>query len=189
MARSTDGGAEWNVTTFTDSYIDDLTSLGTQAVYAACAKGIFVSSDEGGHWSPLDATGLAAPHVIALTFDAHGVLFAGTYNGGVYRTSRTLTGVEDVPMPVLPTTFALAQNYPNPFNPSTTVTFDVPTRSVVRVAVYDLLGRVVATLADGMREPGTYRVVWDAQDAPGGVYFVRMTTPNEVSTRKMLLIK
>ena len=96
VASSTDGGANWTTATFTDSYIDNITSLGTQAVYAACTKGIFTSTDEGAHWTALDATGLAAPHVIALSFDTHGVLFAGTFAFGVFLFSTIQGYVADL---------------------------------------------------------------------------------------------
>jgi ligand-binding sensor domain-containing protein len=189
VARSTDGGSSWSTTSFGSSYVAGIASLGGQSVYAATANGIYLSNDEGANWSTLDASGLAYRHVIALSFDNRGVLFAGTYNGGVFRTGRTLSGVEGEPS--VPTAYRLAQNYPNPFNPSTVVEYAVPAGppSEVRVSVYDLLGREVATLASGTSAPGVHRVRWDAGALPGGVYFVRMSTRAGAETRKMLLLR
>jgi hypothetical protein len=189
VARSTDGGASWDEVTFTDGYVTGLASLGAQAVYAATPGGVFTSANEGASWTALDAAGLSYTHVLSLSFDARGVLFAGTYNGGVYRTSRTLTGIEE--SAPLPAAFGLAQNYPNPFNPETVVEYDVPAGAAVpvRVAVYDLLGREVATLAAGPQAPGAHRVRWNAGGLPGGVYFLRMLAGPHAEVRKMLLVR
>jgi hypothetical protein len=73
----------------------------------------------------------------------------------------------------VPTTFELAQNYPNPFNPSTTIRFDLPTASHVRLTVHDLLGREIARLEEGIRMAGHHRTVWSPHVA-SGVYFVRL---------------
>jgi len=89
----------------------------------------------------------------------------------------------------LPTEFALSQNYPNPFNPSTTVRYDVPERTHVTLKVYDILGREVAELVNGKKDPGFYEAVWDAQNFASGVYFYRITAGDFVSVRKLTLMK
>ena len=73
----------------------------------------------------------------------------------------------------IPKTFTLGQNYPNPFNPSTTIPFGVPTRSRIRIEVYNILGQSVAKLADNEFQPGFYNVIWDGR-APSGVYLYAM---------------
>jgi hypothetical protein len=96
------------------------------------------------------------------------------------------TGVEH---PTAPSAFALAQNYPNPFNPATTITFAVPLRSNVRIAVTDALGRSVATLVDADVDAGMHRALFDARSLPSGTYFVTMRAGAFVSTRTMTLMK
>jgi hypothetical protein len=71
---------------------------------------------------------------------------------------------------VPPTAFGLHQNYPNPFNPSTTIRFDLPEESLVRVSVYDMLGRRVETLVDEARQSGTHSVKWTPKELSSGVY-------------------
>ncbi|MFC1747031.1 T9SS type A sorting domain-containing protein, partial [Candidatus Neomarinimicrobiota bacterium] len=100
---------------------------------------------------------------------------------------------------ILPDVTALNQNYPNPFNPSTTIVFDLGQRDGLsqhtRITVYDLLGRQVATLYDGIAVAGHYEVVWSGVNGQGlpvssGVYFVRMMTQSGfTATRKILLVK
>jgi hypothetical protein len=89
----------------------------------------------------------------------------------------------------VPTEYALYQNYPNPFNPSTTIEFDIPERTNVKLVVYDILGREVETLIDKELEPGKYKLNFNATDLPSGVYFYTLRTPKFTRTNKMLLIK
>jgi hypothetical protein len=90
---------------------------------------------------------------------------------------------------VLPVQYALTQNYPNPFNPSTTVRFQIPVAGQVDLRVYDLLGREVATLASGFRQPGTHSVTFDATGLTSGAYIYRFTAPGFTATRRMVLVK
>ncbi len=84
-------------------------------------------------------------------------------------------------------------NYPNPFNPRTTVSYTVPSRGRVSVAVYDARGERVATLFDGERSPGAFSVDWDGRtDAAGaasGVYFARIEHASGTRSKKMVLLK
>lgn len=91
----------------------------------------------------------------------------------------------------LPVRFALHQNYPNPFNPATTIAFELPRSSYVRLEVYDLLGRHLETLIDATLPAGRHQVEWQtSQDIASGVYFYRMNTSEGLTLkRKMLLLK
>ncbi len=83
--------------------------------------------------------------------------------------------------------FHLYQNYPNPFNPSTQISFSLEEESIVRVTVFDLLGRIVSVLADGMMETGYHRLSFDAPDyLTSGIYFYRLETGKMSMTRKMV---
>ena len=88
-----------------------------------------------------------------------------------------------------PTSYSLSQNYPNPFNPTTTISFDVPVRSNVKLVIYDILGREVRTLLNESKAPGSYSVVLDASDLPSGVYFYKMIAGSFVQTRKLVVVK
>lgn len=88
----------------------------------------------------------------------------------------------------LPNTF-LMQNYPNPFNPSTTIRFTLHTSLFTVLAIYDVLGREVATLVNEKLDPGTHSVTWDAAGFPGGVYFYRLQAEEFANTKKLLLLR
>ncbi|UCD36913.1 MAG: T9SS type A sorting domain-containing protein [Fidelibacterota bacterium] len=103
-----------------------------------------------------------------------------------------ISSVEDERL--YPEQFELSQNYPNPFNPTTEIQFTLREAAPVRLDIYDLTGRLVNTLIDEKKQPGTYHVVWEGQDLHGnqlhsGVYFYSLVTDNHKATRKMLLLK
>ena len=85
--------------------------------------------------------------------------------------------------------FALYQNYPNPFNPSATITYELPKSSMVRLSVYDMLGREVSVLVNERRDAGVHEVKFDAAGFSSGVYFYRLTAGSFFQTRKLLLLR
>ena len=96
----------------------------------------------------------------------------------------------------LPTVFGLDQNYPNPFNPATTIRYQLPSDSRVTLRVYDLLGRVVQTLAEGVQEAGYKQLSWNASNFASGLYFYRLEAASVsdhsktfTEVKKMLLIR
>jgi hypothetical protein len=108
-----------------------------------------------------------------------------------YELNDGNIAVRDV---VRPIAFSLHQNVPNPFNPRTTLRFSVPEASAVRLAVYDVNGRMVRTLISGERAAGMHEVTWDGTDDVGravasGVYVYRLTTDADVAVRKMVLVR
>jgi hypothetical protein len=76
--------------------------------------------------------------------------------------------------PSIPKEFALEQNYPNPFNPTTTLKYDLPVASNVRLDVYDILGRLIKTLAEGVEAAGYKQIEWNAANVGSGTYFYRI---------------
>jgi hypothetical protein len=81
-----------------------------------------------------------------------------------------------------------SQNYPNPFSSSTTIKYELPKSSEVRLSVYDLLGREVSVLVNERRNAGVYEVRFDASGLSSGVYFYRLQAGTFVETRKLLLL-
>ena len=134
--------------------------------------------------------------VLAIAVDPQrpGRVYAST-ESGIYSISRpqpTPTVVETEE--ALPTAFNLLKNYPNPFNAGTNLLFSLSEKSRIELAIYNLLGQRVRTIADGSRKPGTHSVYWDGRDDSGtelasGVYFYRLETGGIEKTRKLLLIR
>jgi len=89
----------------------------------------------------------------------------------------------------LPKDFRLEQNFPNPFNPVTNIEFRISNFEFVKLSIFDLLGRPVATLVNEEKATGTYTVSFDAANLPSGVYFYRLTAGQFTATQHMLLLK
>lgn len=152
-----------------------------------------------------------APHMVGGMSRLSGATFRGfasvglTVAGSVENASRTrvaefgpwpiylLKQQDDTGSPIeqadLPSSFQLDQNYPNPFNPTTTIRYALPQASQVRLAVYDVLGREVALLMDGLQAAGAHEVSFEATDLPSGVYLYRLEAAAFVEARTMLLAK
>ncbi len=102
------------------------------------------------------------------------------------------TGVDDDLQ--VPSQFVLEQNYPNPFNPTTTIAFSLNRRENVKIELFNIAGQKVRTLLDETRSAGEHVVLWNGRDDAGrpvatGTYLYRLTTDDQVQTKKMLLIK
>ncbi len=89
----------------------------------------------------------------------------------------------------IPGSFNLFQNYPNPFNPSTTIRFSLPKQTELRINVYNILGELVKTIAEGVYEAGVYKVNFDAKNLTSGTYIYRIENGDFIQAKKMLLIK
>lgn len=88
-----------------------------------------------------------------------------------------------------PHNFKLHQNYPNPFNPTTTISFYLPTTESVKLKVFDITGRLVATLVDGKMNAGNHTHPFDASSLSSGIYFYLLEAGTFSTARKMILIK
>jgi photosystem II stability/assembly factor-like uncharacterized protein len=89
----------------------------------------------------------------------------------------------------IPSIFSLYQNYPNPFNPTTTISFDLPVQSNVRLILYDIVGKKVADLVDGEYEAGSHSLRVDFSSYASGVYFYRLTAGTFSQVKKLVFAK
>ncbi len=190
--RSADYGATWSQSGLVNGSIWTVTAFSTGSrtnLFAGAGGGqAFVSSDEGVSWSSV-GDGLPTGGMELFAFDGT-FIFTGDYSHGMWRRplSEMITDVQPSLME-LPSQYLLSQNFPNPFNPSTTISYQLPTQSHVMLKVFDVLGREVATLVNGVEEPGYKSVSWDAANVPSGVYFYRLQTNSFIETKKLLLLR
>ncbi len=89
----------------------------------------------------------------------------------------------------VPTKYALGQNYPNPFNPVTTIKFDLPKTSNVKMTIFNTLGQVVSVVLNETKAAGFYEVKYDASKLSSGTYFYRIEAGSFIETKKMMIIK
>ena len=152
-------------------------------------------------WEPMPRLFIARQGCAAVAVGDRLYVFGGIDDGG-----RVLDAVESFQQPVsvgteveretpTPSDFSLAANYPNPFQTTTTITFTLAESergSPVTLAVYDVLGRRIAVLVDGVLEPGAHTVTWDGTDRSGtpvadGLYVYRLQQ-GALTARKMMAI-
>jgi hypothetical protein len=118
----------------------------------------------------------------------------GNVSDGTPAISPDTIIVANALRPGVPVSYRLYQNYPNPFNPNTTIRFDLPIATHVRILVFDLKGREIQRLADDHFQPGQHLVRWNGlsdagRESPAGIYIVRLETPRFTANKKMVLLK
>jgi len=89
----------------------------------------------------------------------------------------------------LPDNYELLTAFPNPFNPVTTISYGLPLESNITLNIYDVEGRKITTLTEGIRTAGTHSVEWNAEGYPSGVYFVKLDADKFTQTQKLMLVK
>jgi hypothetical protein len=207
LYKTTDAGESWTEVQFAGadsiivSHVTFARGTDVGVVYGYgdsrdTSRNVFIArtTNAGESWS-LQTVTVASPKMLL----EGGILLTaldGYLTGGDVLTSSVILhtsngGFNDVGKwgKGFPRTQKLEQNFPNPFNPTTTVSFAMSHSSFVTLRVYDLLGREVATLVNGLEEPGFKSVTWDASNVPSGLYFYRLTTEVFTETKRLLLIK
>jgi photosystem II stability/assembly factor-like uncharacterized protein len=189
LYRSTDHGLHWgNVEGLPSGVGFNQIVLATRSNFyvAGLGSGVFLSHSAGAGWEPASA-GLPNGDIICLAVTRYGSLLAGPGSAGLFRFTENALSVP--PAAGQAERFQLLPNYPNPFNPTTDIRYQVPDAGLVRLAVYDMLGREVRVLVNERKAPGNYEVRFDASGLATGVYFYRMSAGNFVLTRRLILLK
>ncbi|NOR17412.1 T9SS type A sorting domain-containing protein [candidate division WOR-3 bacterium] len=123
------------------------------------------------------------------------VEISGQDTFSVYASYTYGVGVEEKPVANPPPSVSgLSQSYPNPFSSNTTISYQLPSDCHVCVRIYNIAGELVQTLRSKNQKPGHYTVCWNGKDEngkqlPSGVYFVRLKTPNNSITKKIIKLK
>ena len=203
ILRTTDLGQTWsdlsgfygttNATSmngFPDVAVYDLLVMpdNPSTLWVGTEIGLFISDDDGASWY-YSNNGLPAAAIWRMRIIDDQVMVI-THGRGIWTVDLKETVESTDATEELPTAFTLSQNYPNPFHSETTIRFGLPTSSHVSLAVFDVAGRKVATLADQLYGAGEHTLTWDAAGHASGVYFYRMATEGDVvQTQSMMLIR
>jgi hypothetical protein len=135
------------------------------------------------------------PDFRSLNFPISELIYNELYN--------SVTGVSEEKAIGKPAAFTLKQNYPNPFNPTTVISYSVPSSTGrdlaaggqvsvnghVKLCIFDMFGRKVATLVDEKESAGSYAVQWNASSLPSGIYFCRLQIGHFSESKKLILLK
>ncbi len=131
---------------------------------------------------------------VVISGNLHGTFYIDEMRLTTLAQDPELTAVVETHSAATPAYFDLGQNFPNPFNPDTVIRFALPAAGPVQLAVYNIGGQKVATLAEGLRQAGSYTVRWDGRDDQGrglasGVYLYKLQAGVQTESRKLLLLQ
>lgn len=200
ILKTTNAGLTWENKNhmLTSEHLRDVDAVFNGANYTVVAVGdngtILRSADDGETWT-------LQTMMPATTRHLYGVALPSLFNGyivGEIGSSATAAffmsstfgavNISNVSSTV-PDKYELSQNYPNPFNPETKIKFSVLNSELVRLSVFDMLGREVKTLVNEKLAPGQYEYTFNGSGLNSGTYFYKLTSGSFTETKKMLLIK
>jgi hypothetical protein len=171
LSRSDDGGSTWKDYLISDHRFKPKSISGAGA------------GNQGDNIGMTSAGGKLIP----LWMDDH----TGVYQVWTTIIDYTAIGIKNISN-VVPSAFFLYNNYPNPFNPSTRIRFDVPSHistQNVKLAVYNIQGKLIAVLSEGKVSAGTYEAVFNGSNFPSGVYYYRLNAEGFTQSKPMVLVK
>jgi hypothetical protein len=173
--------AIYNLTSPPDSVLHAFAAASTPSTWEG--RGVVNDYDITGEFGPkIDVvnTGLSGSGIIYRQYGSHQVWF--DYWGNT-------TGVEKGESVALASVLALGSARPNPLSRNTSIAFSLPKSGSVDLAVYDIAGRKVATLAKGTMSAGSHEVSWNGADAPAGVYLYRLSFEGKTLTNRMVVVR
>lgn len=183
---STNNGSSWTQSSLSNRVIYSLVAYGNN-IFAGSSNGVYVSNDYGNSWIIVNE-GLGVQKVSALGIH-NNYIYAGTDGKSVYRRSLSeVIGIQPISTEV-PDKYSLFQNYPNPFNPSTKIKFDIKKSGLVKLMVYDILGKEVTTLVNEKLSAGSYETYFDGVNFTSGIYFYRIETGDYSEVKRMIFVK
>jgi hypothetical protein len=196
--RSTDAAATWTKIGLQHVAVTGLAYDFHGLLFAAVPDdwnpantGVYMTTKPFGQWDQV-IDGLPMKESMSVAFTPDGHVVVGTQYCGIYR-SREAVGA-----PILSAhnyfedrslTFHLEQNFPNPFNPSTTIEYDIPSRTQVSLKVYNVIGQEVTVLVDEEQPAGHKSVQFDASALPSGVYLYRLAAGEFTETKKLVVLR
>lgn len=193
ISRTTDGGNSWETFNITSTaYPNDFEFIpgDPSKVWYVNLGSLYYSADTGRTWTEQKIyNGQLWGRDLVFTDSTHGWLICDS--GKVFYTSNNggiITGISSNKN-LIPKEYLLMQNYPNPFNPSTTISYKLKETGRVVLTVFDIMGREIAQLINGMQTAGEHTVNFEGVNLPSGMYIYQLKASGYISSRKMLLLK
>jgi hypothetical protein len=174
-------------------FINELTGWAMGAINSNGANGVIIKTTDGGNtWLNQECPSASTISNLFILDESTGWAVGDgifkTSDGGGFVSVKEKNNNTNIPKQV-----TLFQNYPNPFNPSTMINYQLPMISYVTLKIYDILGREVKSLINGLQQAGTHSINFNGSKMASGVYFYRLQINNNkgfyAETKKMLLIR
>ena len=187
MFKTTDGGNAWALLSSIGGSSDVMYLLDSNSILVGGTYGELRKSTDGG-LSFTVVPFVSTNGITTMSFINSMTGWVMGQGGMIVKTNDILTGNSGF-VSQTPNSFILSQNYPNPFNPSTVIRFQLSVVGKVTLKVYDILGKEVATLVNGVKNAGNYSVEFNASNLTSGVYFYKLESNGFSEVKKMMLIK
>lgn len=183
LYRSTDEGYSWEQVGFEGQWVTGIIAAGATHCFAATRRqGVYESDDAGEHWH-LYSEGLRSTEILDLAGGDDGFLYVGTTEGIARSTYRVLRAEYLTP------DFHLYQNNPNPAAAGTLFAWSIPREGNARMSLYDILGREIAIVLDGMQSPGMHWQSVDTGTLVPGTYFCLLRYEGQMQDRKFQVVR
>ncbi len=199
--KSTNGGDSWtNISTTLGTFksrVVEINPNNDDDIFIGTNHGIWESKNAGTSWDRLNFSGLKSYTINDIAISNNGDIFIAETGGSVQYIPGLITVIDNIKN-IAPRQFLLSQNYPNPFNPTTTIRYDIQKVKAqnfaspqynVKLIVYDVLGKEIATLVNKKQSSGRYAVEFNASSLSSGIYYYRLKAGNFTQIKKMILLK
>jgi len=188
ISRTFDGGNSWQ--TFQLSPISwgsdiEFAPNDPSKVWMTEQRNLYFSSDTGRTWT-VQIEDCGGRDIVMIS-DKIGWLLGD--NGKLYYTASQGPTAANSDYHDIPMQFELFQNYPNPFNASTTIRYSIAEPSLVKLSIFNLLGKEIKILVNERQAPGSYQIDWTAENLSSGTYFYRLEVGGLKMMRKLVLLK
>jgi len=189
--KTTDGGLTWAASAILPFSMGELTMVDEQTGFCTAGINLYRTSDGGITWQiQTNYLPVSDPYpyykikflnsLVGYFIGGNGEIFKTTTGGTVFIGSNNSLAADK---------YSLSQNYPNPFNPETKINFSIPKNGLVKIIVYDMLGREVKELVNEFKQQGSYNVSFNSASLSSGIYFYKLITNDFAETKKMILVK
>jgi len=190
LCTTTDAGVTWSYTPFEEFGIGYGIAFRTPLEgWIACNIGqrFIFTEDAGKRWTVWMTPNGESINDVKFSNKRNGVAIGN--QGAILKYNTTLVNIANNSLS-LPSSIQLKQNYPNPFNPETIISFNLDKPEYISLKIYDMLGKEIKILTDGMMKPGEHKIKFDAVDIPAGAYYYTLKSGTSFSqTKKMILVK
>ena len=187
VLKTTNSGNNWMVMVTSSVYGYSIKFFDENTGYIAASNGLFKSTNGGINW--IFSNYNQSVLIMSSYFLNPNTGWIAGYNGVILKTTNGGNVFVKNISKEIPAGYSLSQNYPNPFNPVTKIRYELPRAGVVKLAVYDVMGREVEMLVNERQAAGSYEAVWDGTRFASGVYFYTIKTDKFSMTKRMVLIK
>ncbi len=189
IKKTTNGGQNWE-SKYDPIHCYKIFFLNDSVGWVGSESGILKTTNSGKNWAIVSVAQNcsfdAAYFVNEITGWAMGT--SSNYFPKLFKTTNGGVGIININSEI-PSSYSLLQNYPNPFNPTTNIKFQIAKSGNVKLIVFDILGKEVATLINESLQPGTYETTFDASNIASGIYFYKLITDGFSETKRMIAIK